>query len=371
MVKILAIETSCDETSAAVTDDNRILSNVLATQVKWHAKYGGVVPDLARRKHKEFLPMVIKRALQVARVGLKDLDAVAVTIGPGLAIALEVGIAKGKELAKKINKPLIGVNHMEGHLLAILAANSKGKGGWRQEEIVPWLGFLISGGHTEMVLVRGVGEYQIIGETLDDAVGEAFDKVGRMLGLGYPAGPVIEALAKKGKDTFNLPIPMRGSGDLNFSFSGLKTAVLYTVRDYVCRKKKSCDLKSIVLGKVELNKEFVQNMAFSFQKTIGLALELKLRQALKRYNFVTGVSIGGGVGNNRYVRKVIRRAVKDLGLKLYLPYTKKLYSDNAGMIGVAAYFKYRKGEWVRDLDKLDRQPGLKLSSKLKVKSPKL
>ncbi len=363
MVKILAIETSCDETSAAVTDNNRILSNILATQVKWHAKYGGVVPDLARRKHKEFLPTVIKRALQVARVDLNDLDAVAVTIGPGLAIALEVGIAKAKQIAKMINKPLIAVDHMEGHLLSILANNSKGKGGWEQDEIIPWLGFLISGGHTELVLVRDIGKYRVVGETLDDAVGEAFDKVGRMLGLGYPAGPVIEELARYGKDRFKLPVPMKGSGDLNFSFSGLKTAVLYTIRDYVCRKGKSCDLKAVVLGRAELDKEFVQDMAFSFQKTIGLALEFKLRKALLKYDFVTGVSIGGGVGNNKYIRNVIRKVVKDLGLRLYLPYTKKLYADNAGMIGVAAYFKYQKGEWVKDVDRLDRQPGLRLSNK--------
>ncbi|NOY14974.1 MAG: tRNA (adenosine(37)-N6)-threonylcarbamoyltransferase complex transferase subunit TsaD [bacterium] len=371
MVKVLAIETSCDETSVAVVKNRRILSNILATQVKYHAKYGGGVPDLARRKHKEFLPSVLKRALQVSGATLSDIDVIAVTVGPGLAIALEVGIAKAKELAKRLNKPLVAVNHMEGHLLAVLAKNRVGKGGYDEKKYLPWLGVLISGGHTELVLVEEVGRYRIIGETLDDAAGEAFDKIGRMLGLGYPAGPVIEQLAKKGRDRFVLPVPMKGSGDLNFSFSGLKTAVLYAIKDYVCRSGRVCGLKEVASGQVELDKEFVQDMAFSFQKTVGLALEQKIKSALKKYNFVKAVSIGGGVGSNLYIRSVIRKTARSFGLPLLLPYSKKLYSDNAGMIGVAGYLKYCRGEVVADVDELDRQPSLRVeevSSKFKVKS---
>jgi N6-L-threonylcarbamoyladenine synthase len=245
---ILSIETSMDDTCAAVTVDDRVISNVIASQTAFHEEYGGTVPHIARRKHVEWIEGVVGEAL--GRAGIRGTwnefrpgppltppfkgggpDAVAVTYGPGLAPSLEVGIAKAKELAKVWQKPLIAVNHMEGHLLSAFVKNSKGKGvfstGYPQ---FPALGFLISGGHTQLVVMKAIGEYELVGETLDDAAGEAYDKVARMLNLGYPGGPILSELAKKGDPSaFDLPEPMKHRKDLDFSFSGLKTAALYTL----------------------------------------------------------------------------------------------------------------------------------------------
>jgi N6-L-threonylcarbamoyladenine synthase len=353
--RILAIDTSCDETSGAVTVGRRVFSNVVSSQVELHKKYGGVVPNIAKRAHEENIGVVIAEALKRANsIDKRDVinhittnipvDAIAVTQGPGLAPALEVGIRKAKELAKKNKKPLIAINHMEGHLLAPFAQNSNEKGSSFDKKYFPLMGLLVSGGHTQLVLMKDFGNYELLGETLDDACGEAFDKVAKMLGLGYPGGPIIEKISKDGdENSYNLPIPMKGRKDLDFSFSGLKTAVLYLIRNI--KKNK------------ELGRGEIQNIAASFQKAAVLHLTDKLAQAIEEFR-VNGVLLGGGVISNLYIRREIRKIARKYNLSVYVPYNKKLFTDNAVMIGIAAYFKAKRGEFVSNINRIDRKPNL-------------
>ena len=371
--KILAIDTSCDETCAAVSCGRKILSNVISSQINIHQEYGGVVPHLAKRAHQDKIAWVVKEALQRAKLTrqiqilpaqsdsvheqakfriAESLSAVAVTIGPGLAPALEVGIAFAKKLALKYEKPLIAVNHMEGHLLSSLAKPNTSEvksASWRTTSEVdfPALGLLASGGHTQLVLVKSIGNYELLGETLDDAAGEALDKLAQMLKLGYPGGPIIEQLAKLGNpDAINLPIPMQHSQDLNFSFSGLKTAALYIIQ-----KKGSELLESS-------EPRFAYNMCAAFQQAIAKSLIIKLSKALAIYQ-PKSLLLGGGVFANLYFRAQIRSMAKQHALPLYFPYSKKLFTDNAAMIAVAAFFRFNKGEsFVKDIQALDRQPNL-------------
>jgi len=373
---ILAIETSLDETCAAVTIDEKIISNVVSSQIDLHKKWGGVVPVIAKRAHEERIDSVIKEALKQAKIQLKRhaefssashrfriksgmtrkvqddnelfylIDAIAVTLGPGQALALEVGIRKAKEIAQTFKKPLITVSHMEGHLLSSFAKNAAGSGSKfdKNEKVFPLLGLLISGGHTQLVLVTEMGTYELLGETLDDSIGEAFDKVGRMLGLGYPGGPIIERLAKEGDEyAFNLPIPMKGRKDLTFSYSGLKTAVRYLVDDV---KKEH-----------KFNRQTICDIAASFQRVATASLIDRLKRAVI-INKPKGLLLGGGVISNVYVRNKIRSSMKTFNLPVYIPYSKKLFTDNAGMIGVAAYFKAQRGEFVSDVSSVDRKPNL-------------
>ncbi|MBI4136688.1 tRNA (adenosine(37)-N6)-threonylcarbamoyltransferase complex transferase subunit TsaD [Candidatus Roizmanbacteria bacterium] len=356
---ILAIETSLDETCAAVTIDDRIISNVVSSQVDLHKKWGGVVPVIAKRAHEERIDGVLKEALKQANSTLKKLglsygvlseqtvDAIAVTLGPGQALALEVGIRKAKEIALKFNKPLITVSHMEGHLLSSFAKNAQGnnRSGADLAHIqFPLMGLLISGGHTQLVLVTAIGEYELLGETLDDSIGEAFDKVGRMLGLGYPGGPIIERLAKEGNEqAFNLPVPMKGRNDLAFSYSGLKTAVRY--------------LTDELREKNQLNRRTIQDVSASFQRVATASLIDRLERAVSLYK-PNGLLLGGGVISNVYVRNKIRSSMKVFTVPVYIPYTKKLFTDNAGMIGVAAYCKAKRNEFVSDIYSIDRKPNL-------------
>lgn len=348
---ILAIDTSCDETCAAVSYGRKILSNVISSQINLHAPYGGVVPRLAKRAHQDKIEWVVKKALERSvlkrlklrqqpeknskRTDLSGINAIAVTVGPGLAPALEVGISFAKNLALKYKKPLIAINHMEGHLLSSLA-NMEGS-----EPSLPALGLLASGGHTQLVLVKSIGDYQLLGETLDDAAGEALDKLAKMLQLGYPGGPIIEQLAKEGNpDTIPLPIPLQHSKNLNFSFSGLKTAALYITQK--CYKGRT----------------FVTNMCASFQQAIAKSLTTKLQKAIEQYQ-PKSIWLGGGVFSNLYFRGQIRLVAKQCSLPLYLPYSKKLYTDNAAMICVAASFRFNKGlSFVKDIRVFDRQPNL-------------
>lgn len=336
---ILAIDTSCDETCAAVSYGRRILSNVISSQINLHAPYGGVVPHLAKRAHEAKIEYVVKKAL------IKFIpDAIAVTIGPGLAPALEVGISFAKNLALKLKKPLIAINHMEGHLLSSLALNTVRT----EPTYFPALGLLVSGGHTQLVLVKAIGNYQLLGETLDDAAGEALDKLAKMLKLGYPGGPIIEELAKRGNpDSIPLPIPLQHSPDLNFSFSGLKTAAMYK-------------LKSV--GSV-LTIKYTQDMAASFQTAIAKSLTVKLQKAIEQYQ-PKSILLGGGVFSNLYFRRQIRFIAKQHFLTLYLPYSKKLFTDNAAMICLPAYFKFFRHEFVKDIHSLDRQPSLNFANRL-------
>jgi N6-L-threonylcarbamoyladenine synthase len=352
---ILAIETSLDDTCAAVTMDDRVISNVVASQVKFHEEFGGTVPHIAKRKHLEWIDKTINEALQKAKLPSlpesfdasasdhsgSGIDCVAVTYGPGLAPCLEVGITKAVELAKEWKKPLIAVNHMEGHLLSSWAKNSKGMGGTLTPEY-PLLGFLISGGHTELVLMHGLGKYELLGETLDDAAGEAYDKVARMLNLGYPGGPILAELAKPGDPArYPLPEPMVSRKDLNFSFSGLKTAAMYKLRDL----------------KVKRNRRFVEDFAASFQAAVIKMLIRRLKRAIEKYQ-PKMILLGGGVVSNVKIREATRQTAKTYGLKIFSPDNNKLITDNAAMIGVTAWYKAQRGEFWEDLDTLDRKPNL-------------
>ncbi len=344
---ILAIDTSCDETSVAISQDDVILANVISSQVELHKKWGGVVPSIAQRAHRQQIDKVIQEALGRAQMKLEDIDVFAVTQGPGLAIALEVGITKVKELAKQYNKPVVAVNHMAGHIYANLAKNKTGQAAVSSLEY-PCLALLASGKHTEMVILRGQLNFEIIGQTLDDAMGEAYDKVARMLNLGYPGGPIIARLAKEGNPmAFSFPIPMKQSGDLHFSFSGLKTAVLYAI------KKLTND------GERPLTRQEIIDIAASFQRVAFESIIFKLTQAVKTYQ-VKQVLLGGGVIANTDFRRAIRQALKPLSTRVYYPNIKKLCTDNAAMIAVVAYYLALDLQFVKDVDGLDRDPSLSL-----------
>lgn len=336
---ILAIDTSCDETCAAVSCGRKILSNVIDSQINIHKKYGGVVPHLAKRAHLAKIEFVVAEALK--RSVIVDLDAIAVTVGPGLAPALEVGVNFAKNLALKLKKPLISINHLEGHLLSSLAeANTSEVKDIHTSEVklqFPTLGLIVSGGHTQLILVKAIGNYQILGQTLDDAAGEALDKLAKMLQLGYPGGPIIEELAKKGNpDAIKLPIPMQHSKDFNFSFSGLKTAAMY-----------------IIKSQSKITKKFTYDLCAGFQQAIAKSLIIKLTKAIDQYS-PQALLLGGGVLANLYLRRQIRQNVF---IPLLLPKNKKLFTDNAAMIGVAAYFHYLRHDFA-DTKNLDRQPNL-------------
>lgn len=347
---ILAIDTSCDETSAAVVRGDAVLSNVISSQVELHKKWGGVVPDIARRAHRERIDPVVHEALKRARVEPEDIDFFSATYGPGLAIALEIGLKKAQQLAIEHERPFIPVNHMEGHLLSSFARNSKGTYSKApRTDDIPYLGLLVSGGHTELVLMEDFGRYIIIGETLDDAAGEAFDKVAKMLELGYPGGPIISEFAEKGTTgTFNLPIPMEKSGDLNFSYSGLKTACLYKLQGI----SQSHPKRPVISWVYDFSADFVESVIQS--------LNIKLDRAVDDYN-VNGILLGGGVISNVPLRRRIRSAMKKKGLPVYQPYSEKLYTDNAAMIGIAAYFMVERSDPAiktgsKDILSIDRDP---------------
>src|SRR3989344_3081692 len=332
-MKILAIETSCDETAIAVLEaretksgvDFKILSNQIASQIKIHAPYGGVVPNLAKREHRKKLPILLKR------IRFKP-DAIAVTCGPGLEPALWEGIEFAKALSKKWRVPLVPVNHLEGHIYSASMRNDKFL--ISNIQIFPLLTLIVSGGHTELVLSKKHLDYKILGETLDDAAGEAFDKVARMLGLGYPGGPEISKLAKKGNpDAINFPRPMLHSKDLNFSFSGLKTAVLYFLRDN--QKISKADVGA------------------SFEQAVVDVLVKKTLEAVKIYKPKTVALCGGVAANSRLRQEFSKR------LNVLLP-EKKFTGDNAAMIAVAGYYRWKARKFVKNHENLRAVGNLKL-----------
>lgn len=387
-MKILAIDTSCDETSVAICEDGRLLSNIYFSQIDLHKKWGGVVPIIARRNHEERIDQVIEKALKLAQQKIENIDYFAVTYGPGLAVALEVGIRKVKELAKTNGKKLIAVNHMAGHTYANFALNKNGQSygipNKQIQNIFPLITLLISGGHTELVYMKSHLNFEIIGKTLDDSVGEAFDKIARMLSWGYPGGPIIEEFAKLGDEKrFDLPVSMVQSGDLNFSYSGLKTAVMrliakighegmsnfdkaqsnHTDVDDLPQKDDMRNDKylptlshkpTFVLSKVDSI-----DLAASFQRVACEQLLIKVRDALRIYPVQT-VILGGGVVNNLYIRKKLRALLREEGVDLFYPRNKKLLTDNAGMIASAAYYMALNNQFA-DIEALDRSPNLKLS----------
>jgi len=348
-MKILAIDTSCDETSVAITENDHIISNKISSQIEFHKKWGGVVPSIARTMHEQNIDFVVKEALTQAKVTLEEIDVFAVTRGPGLAIALEVGIKKIKELVKEYKKPVIAINHMEGHTYSALSHNAKGNP--KIEYTFPLIAILVSGGHSEIVLMKDHGSYEILGKTLDDAVGEAYDKVARMLELGYPGGPMLESLAKEGDETrFPLPVPMTKTRNTELSYSGLKTAVLYLTRKVVTEDLKEKDKKQIIC-----------DIAASFQKSAIDSLVIKTKiilENIKDTQPVEDIILAGGVSANMALRKRIR---KEFGKKyrIHFPTDKKLFGDNAGMIAVAAYHHAQANKF-DDVNDIERLPNWSL-----------
>jgi N6-L-threonylcarbamoyladenine synthase len=310
---ILAIETSCDDTCAAVvTDDGEVRSNVVASQGLLHERYGGVVPEIASRRHLELIDAVVDDALERAGIGLEDASVVAVTRGPGLIGALLVGVATAKALAAALRLPLVPVDHLAGHVLASTLDE-------RPIE-PPFLCLVASGGHTFLARVDEPPDYAVLGQTLDDAAGEAFDKGARLLGLGYPGGPAVDRLAREGDaEAFDFPLSLPGDG-LDFSFSGLKTALLYRVRD---------------LGE-DAAAERRADLAASYQRAVVEALVARLRQAVERER-LDRVAIGGGVAANSELRRRVEELAAELGVELWVP-PMELCTDNAAMIAAVARF---------------------------------
>ncbi len=315
---VLCIESSCDETAAAVVRDGReILSNVIASQVDVHARYGGVVPELASRKHVEALPVVIEQALEQAGVALADIDGFGVTRGPGLLGALLVGISTAKALAWSLRKPLAAVHHMEGHILAPLL---------ERKIAFPFLALAVSGGHTHLYRVDGIGQYRTIGQTLDDAAGEAYDKVAKLLGLGYPGGAVIDRLAGEGDPrAIAFPRPMRHKGGNDFSFSGIKTAVLQEVGN---------DPGALTPARIN-------DVAASFQAAMVEVLTMKTVRAAESEGLCR-IVVAGGVACNRGLRQCFSELAGARRLEVHFP-SPVLCGDNAAMLGVPANYYLGKG----------------------------
>ena len=318
MTLILGIETSCDETSVAVVKDGKeILSNIISSQIPLHKEYGGVVPELAAREHVMSVNPILEEALAQAGIGFADIDAVASTYGPGLQGALLVGAVTAKTIACCLNKPFIGVNHLEGHIYANFLSYP--------DLTPPILVLLISGGHTNLILMKEHGTYEIIGETVDDAIGECFDKVGRLLNLPYPGGPNIDKIAKTGnKSMFTFPLAMLDRA--NFSFSGVKTAVLYKIRD---------------LKKEGIEEIPVADLAASFQEAVIDTVITKTLKAAKELN-LKKLSVCGGVAANSRLREKMKEATQSKGIDLFIPPI-ILCTDNGAMIACAAYHRFVKG----------------------------
>jgi N6-L-threonylcarbamoyladenine synthase len=330
-LSILAIETSCDETAAAIIKNGKIMSSVIASQAKQHMKYGGVVPEVAARKHIPAILPAIQAALLNAKQKLDDTDVIAVTQGPGLMTSLLTGIDTAKALATAANKPLLPVNHMEAHIYANFVES---------KIQFPALILIVSGGHTMLVLMKDHAEYEVLGETLDDAAGEAFDKSARLMGFAYPGGPKISHLAKSGDPKkFNFPRPMLNRPSLDFSFSGLKTAVLYEYSKH----KTSSKLKA--------------DMAASLQVAIIDSLIGKTEQAVKKYIPKT-LMLGGGVAANEMLRKEFEKLAKKYQLKYSIPKF-EYCTDNAAMIGLAAHYRIQNKK-ARFSMRFDAQPNLSL-----------
>lgn len=318
-MKVLAVESSCDETSVAVVENGReVYSNVIASQIDTHKKFGGVVPEIASRQHVEAINTVLKEGLDQAGVKLSDIDIIAATKGPGLIGALLVGLSAGKALALATGKPFVGVNHIVGHVCANYIS-------FKDLE-PPFIGLIISGGHTYLIEVKDYVDFTLHGRTVDDAVGEAFDKVARSLGLSYPGGPVVDALAKKGKESIEFPRVMIKEDNYNFSFSGLKTAVL----NY---------LNSTRLRGEEI---VVEDVCKSFQEAVVDVLLEKSFRLAKEKN-MDKIVLCGGVSANSRIREVFEERGSKENIKIFYPEL-KLCTDNAAMIASAAYYEYRAGK---------------------------
>ncbi len=338
---ILAIDTSCDETSVAVIQGQKVLSNTIASQVNLHKQYGGVFPTVAKQAHQENIDPTITASLRQAKLTKKEIDYLAVTQGPGLAPALEIGIQKALSLGKNWQKKVIPVNHIEGHILSVLAQPNPIKKNFTTiKPKLPVLAVVVSGGHTEFILVEKIGTYKKLGTTIDDAAGECLDKVGRLLGLGYPAGPVVEKLAKKGDPkSFAFPLPMTTTHDYNLSFSGIKTHS----RNAIDKLEKNN----------QLDKQAIADFCASLQFGVFRHITYKLEKLLTDQP-VKELWLGGGVAANLELRKALRKVAKKYQLKLRTPYNNKLCGDNAAMIGLAAHYKINQNQELPT--NIDRRP---------------
>ncbi len=354
-ITFLGIETSCDETAAAVIQENdkgiaNILSNIVSSQVKQHQKYGGVVPELAARAHLENIEFIIKKALDESEISLKEIDGIAATAGPGLIVCLTVGLNIGKSIAAFSNKPFVGVNHLEGHALSA---------GLENKINFPYLLLLISGGHTQYLIVHDVNKYEQLGTTIDDALGEAFDKTAKMLGLDYPGGPEVEKFSKLGdKNFYKLPLPIINKAGCNLSFAGLKTAVLK------------------ISKKIGNDKKLKQNLAASFQSTINSILYKKTKIAIEKFRSKTNTKnaklvVAGGVAANNSIRLNLNKLSIEEEIEVIYP-SLKFCGDNAAMIAWAGIKRFKKdlidnleipakSRWPLDLKApYMKGPGLKL-----------
>ena len=336
-IVILGIESSCDETAASVVRNGReVLSNVISSQIALHTLYGGVVPEIASRKHIEKINVVIEEALAEAHMTLDDIDAIGVTYGPGLVGALLVGVSEAKAIAYAKNLPLIGVHHIEGHISANYIEN--------KDLEPPFACLVVSGGHTHLVIVKDYGKYEIVGRTRDDAAGEAFDKVARAIGLGYPGGPKIDKVSKEGNpNAIAFPRAKVADSAYDFSFSGLKSAVL----NYL----NGCKMKNIPIVQADV--------AASFQKAVVDVLVEHAMHAMEEYGFKK-LAIAGGVASNSALRSAMEEACKKRGVAFYHP-SPILCTDNAAMIGAAAYYEYLAG--TRSGWDLNAVPNLKLGER--------
>lgn len=336
-IKILAIESSCDETSAAIVVNGRdVRSNVISSQIALHTLYGGVVPEIASRKHIENINQVIKQALEQANTSLDEVDAIAVTYGPGLVGALLVGVAEAKAIAYAKNIPLVGVHHIEGHISANYIEN--------KDLEPPFMCLVVSGGHSHLVKVIDYGKYEIIGRTRDDAAGEAFDKVARAIGLGYPGGPKIDKVSCEGNpDAIVFPKAHVADNEYDFSFSGLKSAVL----NYL----NQCEMKNIEINQADV--------AASFQKAVVEVLVEHTIDAAKKFGYEK-LAIAGGVASNSHLRQSLSKACESNNIKFYHP-SPILCTDNAAMIGAAGYYEFINGTR-HGLD-LNAVPNLKLGER--------
>ena len=340
-MKVLGIETSCDETAAAVVEDGRkILSSVVSTQFAVHSPYGGVVPELASRQHLENIAPVVSSAMEQSGVTFEDLDAVAVTYGPGLVGSLLVGVQVAKGIALVHGKPLVPVHHIAGHIEAPFLAHG--------DVPLPALALVVSGGHTSLYMVGAPGEYRLIGRTRDDAAGEAFDKVAKLLGLGYPGGPAIDRLARGADDTaVDFTIARMKDGSADFSFSGIKTAVLYHLRrEKVAPVEDAADVP-----------RHVRDIVASFQRAVVAALVARLKAAAEEHR-PASLLLTGGVAANSVLRAEAARAAERMGLPLFVPPI-ALSTDNAAMIAAAGVVNYRKG--LRAGMDLNAEPHLSLA----------
>lgn len=320
-VNILAIESSCDETSASIISNGKILNNIVATQ-SVHEKYGGVVPELASRAHQQHLIPVVQEAISSSGMSKSELNAVAVTLGPGLMGSLMVGVSFAKSLAYSLGIPLIGVNHMEAHIMAHFIDEPKPS--------FPFICLTVSGGHTQLVLVKSHLDMEVIGETMDDAVGEAFDKTAKLLGLPYPGGPLIDKHAQLG-NPLAYKFPISDMPGLTFSFSGIKTAILYFLRDQIKENPNFIE-------------EHINDICASVQYTLIQTLMQKLKKAAKEHQ-IKEIAIAGGVSANSGLRRELEVLAEKLKWKTYIPKF-EYCTDNAAMIAMAAHYKYQQGEFL-------------------------